>query len=376
MKKVLALVLMLLTALCLCTAALADVEINEANFPNDYFRYYVSSKAVDADQNGTLSDDELQKTRMPELEWFDNIESLKGIEYFTSLTSLNLMGFRITELDVSKLAKLTSLTCNFTTLSGAGLTSLILSDALVSLDCSGNKLTSLDVSRCAKLKKLYCFDNQLTSLDVSRNTALTDLYCDGNADGFHLIVAPDSYAMSYAIEKGIPYEIADPTVPAIDPAYAGIYDLDGVKVLVKNGQIDTTAVGLTRDAAHPDDWYFCSEGVIRTDVTQIVPYETEWFYVKEGKLDTTMAAIVDYDGGKFAVAAGRLLREYNGLIQNPNGTEWYFVAAGQVQTQYTGLAMYDNAWFYVESGRLAEEFTGDVEYDGAMFHVDHGMLVG
>ena len=54
-------------------------------------------------------------------------------------------------------------------------------------------------------------------------------------------------------------------------------------------KIDRIAVGLTRDAAHPDDWYFCSEGVIRTDVTQIGPYETEWFYVKEGRLDTTTA---------------------------------------------------------------------------------------
>ena len=165
-------------------------------------------------------------------------------------------------------------------------------------------------------------------------------------------------------------------IPGLDPAYAGRYDLNGVPVMVKNGKIDRSAVGLTRDAAHPGDWYFCSEGVIRTDVTQIVPYETEWFYVKEGRLDTTMAAIVEYDGGLFAVAAGRLVREYNGLIQNPNGTEWYFVAGGQVQAQHTGLAMYDDHWFYIIGGRLAEDFVGDVEYDGATFHVVNGIMVG
>ncbi len=165
-------------------------------------------------------------------------------------------------------------------------------------------------------------------------------------------------------------------IPGLDPAYVGSYDLNGVPVMVKDGRIDTTAVGLTRDEAHPGDWYFCSEGVIRTDVTQIVPYETEWFYVKEGKLDTTMAAIVEYDGGLFAVAAGRLLREHNGLIQDPNGTAWYFVAGGQVQAQHSGLAMYDDHWFYVIDGKLAEDFVGDVQYDGAWFHVDHVMLVG
>ena len=186
----------------------------------------------------------------------------------------------------------------------------------------------------------------------------------------------------YNLEEGAtfiaePEPVVDPDlIPGLDPAYAGRYDLNGVPVMVKDGKIDRSAVGLTRDAAHPDDWYFCSEGVIRTDVTQIVPYETEWFYVKEGRLDTTMAAIVEYDGGLFAVAAGRLVREYNGLIQNPNGTEWYFVAGGQVQAQHTGLAMYDNHWFYIINGRLAEDFVGDVEYDGATFHVDHGMMVG
>ena len=165
-----------------------------------------------------------------------------------------------------------------------------------------------------------------------------------------------------------------PGFPGLDPGYAGIYLYNGTPVIVKNGRIDEDAEGLTRDAAHPDDWYYCSAGIVHTEVTQIVPYDTEWFYVKNGKLDTTMAAIVDYNGGKFAVAAGRLLREYNGLIQDPAGSDWYFVASGQAQTQYTGLAQYDGAWFYIVNGKLAVDFVGDVQYDGAWFHVDHGML--
>lgn len=41
----------------------------------------------------------------------------------------------------------------------------------------------------------------------------------------------------------------------------------------------------------------------------------------------------------------------------------------------TGLALYDGHWFYAIEGRLNQNCTGDVPYDGAVFHVDHGMLV-
>jgi hypothetical protein len=63
-----------------------------------------------------------------------NISSLAGIQYFTSLTLL---------------------------------------------DCSYNQLTTLDVSNNIALVQLWCNDNNLTSLNVS-NTALTTLWCHNN----------------------------------------------------------------------------------------------------------------------------------------------------------------------------------------------------
>ena len=66
---------------------------------------------------------------------FSELTSLKGIEYFTSLTSLV---------------------------------------------CSCNQLTSLDVSANTALTSLDCSSNQLPSLDVSANTALTRLCCRNN----------------------------------------------------------------------------------------------------------------------------------------------------------------------------------------------------
>ena len=90
-----------------------------------------------------------------------------------------------------------------------------------------------------------------------------------------------------------------------------------------------------------------------------------------------MNAFVEYDGGLFAVGAGRIIKEYSGLMQdpqNPQNGAWYFFANGQAQTQYTGLAQYDGAWFYIENGRLATDYTGAVGYDGATFYVENGMV--
>ena len=103
-------------------------------------------------------------------------------------------------------------------------------------------------------------------------------------------------------------------------------------------------------------------------------YDGAWFYVENGKLNTTLAAFVEYDGGLFFVGAGRIMKEVNGLAQDPQGSDWYYLAEGQAQTQYTGLALYDGEWFYVINGKLAEDYSGTVEYDGAEFNVVNGMV--
>lgn len=102
------------------------------------------------------------------------LTSLKGIEYFESLTTLGCDNNQLTSLDVSKCTFLESLSCG-----GNQLASLDVSSckALTSLSCSENPFTSLDVSENTALVYLECDRNQLTSLDVSKNTALTQLSC-------------------------------------------------------------------------------------------------------------------------------------------------------------------------------------------------------
>ena len=175
MLLVLALICALLPQLALSSHAEGDIAINEANFPDGTFRSYVSDW-LDRDHNGSLSTEELQACVTFDL-YGQNITSLKGIEYFTSLCSLNVHGNQLTALDLSKNTALTELYCYDNQLTALDVSG---STALTELYCSCNQLTALDVSKNTALTELECYGNQLTALDVSKNTALEWLHCGAN----------------------------------------------------------------------------------------------------------------------------------------------------------------------------------------------------
>ena len=174
------LVVALLAALCMLPAgAWAEegqgVKIDRTNFPDYTFREdYV--RTYDKDNDGYLSDAEATAVKRIECPR-EEISSLKGIEYFTSLKYLYCYGNELTSLDLSNNTALLELSC-----SSNGLTSLDVSnnEKLELLYCSSNDLTSLDVSHNAKLELLYCYSNALTSLDVSSCAGLQILRCENN----------------------------------------------------------------------------------------------------------------------------------------------------------------------------------------------------
>ena len=151
------------------------------------------------------------------------------------------------------------------------------------------------------------------------------------------------------------------------------FPYEGGLFFVSGGDVVTDANGLVEDP-NSGAWYFCAAGQAQLQYSGLAEYDGEWFYLENGKLDTVRAGLVEYDGGRFMIAAGRILREVDGLIQEPNTGLWYYVAAGQV-ADYTTLVQYDGAWFYVINGDLATDFTGEVEYDGASFSVVAGQVV-
>ena len=131
----------------------SSYTIDATNFPDENFRNYLLSQ--DYGQDGVLTQEEIE--RVTEIDVIEkNIQSLKGIEFFTALTWLRCESNQLTSLDVSK------------------------NTALTYLNCGVNELASLDVSKNTALTHLLCGHNQLTMLDVSNNTALTHLECHKN----------------------------------------------------------------------------------------------------------------------------------------------------------------------------------------------------
>ena len=178
------------------------IAINVRNFPDAEFSKYVSSK-IDKDKDGYLSNEEIASVKEIDigLSYCYATSSLKGLEHFTSLTSLSLFSMNnLKELDVSKNLALTRLKCYKTKITSLDvsrntalteikcyynkeLTSLNLgsNDALVKLDCySNSELTTLDVSGCPNLTNLNCHSNKLTTLDISGCSNLVELDCNSN----------------------------------------------------------------------------------------------------------------------------------------------------------------------------------------------------
>ena len=181
--------LLALFALLSMTQARADVVINETNFPDANFRSYLLEQSYGSDgvitdaeiagsygSDGVITDAEIAGISEIIVDG-KNIQSLKGIEFFSALTHLRCSNNQITSLDVSKNTALYKLRCGNNQLTALDVSK---NTALETLSCGSNQLTSLDVSQNTELKTLDCSSSQLTALDVSKNTALNNLRCHKN----------------------------------------------------------------------------------------------------------------------------------------------------------------------------------------------------
>ena len=126
-----------------------EIEINEENFPDPFFRNYV--KTLPGAEDGKFTKQELDTIEYVDLQGNGApvLYTLEGIEYFENLNTLNITGTELESVDLSKNKKLSDLTVG------------------------DNKLKYLDLSNNPELSNLYCCFEQLTSLDLSKNTKLT-----------------------------------------------------------------------------------------------------------------------------------------------------------------------------------------------------------
>ena len=167
-------ILLSLFAIFAATTVMADVTIDEISFPDANFRNFVLKQSYGLD--GVLTSDEIAEITTIDVS-SRSIQSLKGIEYFTAVSTLNCKTNQLTTLDLSRNTALNALDCSSNQLTTLDLS---LNFYLYRVDCSSNRLTTLNVSSCTQMTELRCQTNQLTALDVSNIADLMILYCSNN----------------------------------------------------------------------------------------------------------------------------------------------------------------------------------------------------
>ena len=160
-------------------AAAKSVTINKENFPNKNFREYV--RKFDLNGNGKLAASEIAKVRKINVSG-QKITTLKGVEYFTELTSLKCRNNELKKLDVSKNTKLKT------------------------LNCKGNNLTKLDVRKNTKLTSLTN-DKGVTVAKAAKSAVPVRSVWDSNCDGttMYQVLYPDTIVRhaSWPVKKYI-----------------------------------------------------------------------------------------------------------------------------------------------------------------------------
>jgi plastocyanin len=106
------------------------------------------------------------------------INSLVGIEDFTSLTSLYARENNFTAIDISNLTNLEYIELQYNNLTVINLSSQI---NLVGLLINNNQLTNIDISNNTNLTQLNISSNNLSSIDLSNNPSLSSLNTQGNS---------------------------------------------------------------------------------------------------------------------------------------------------------------------------------------------------
>lgn len=152
-----------------------EVSINSVNFPDELFRKVVRDR-YDTDTDGVLSVDEINKREEVNISnpSYQEIKSLKGIEYFHQLRNLNCSFSEVKELDISKNSNLYQLSISDTKIKTIDISN---NTGLFMLNCSRTDIDKLDLSKNPRLSFLYCSYTKINKLNIENNQNLTNLHC-------------------------------------------------------------------------------------------------------------------------------------------------------------------------------------------------------
>lgn len=148
---------------------------DNSGFEDPVFREWISEN-VDTDHNGLLSAKEIEACTKINISSM-SVDSLKGIEYFYNLKTLDCSHNQLLFLDLKSNTTLKSLNCSYNNLTRLNLSSC---KKLKELDASSNffgNSTEISFSKTSSLEKLNIASNFLNEFNFSRFSGLKELNC-------------------------------------------------------------------------------------------------------------------------------------------------------------------------------------------------------
>ena len=155
------------------------IAIDEKHFPDAAFRTYLKEYCWEWATDGVLTEEEANgvKALYVTNKEAQGIKSVKGIEWFGKLETLEVSGQEITEIDVSQNTELYMLELMSNQLAAIDVTK---NKKLELLDLTHNRLTAIDLSENTALEQVWLSDNQLTSLNLTGLPAIKIVSCSSN----------------------------------------------------------------------------------------------------------------------------------------------------------------------------------------------------
>jgi len=168
------------------------VDIPDANF-----KTALINQGVDINNDGEIQVTEAEIVNVLDIAFME-INSLEGIQSFTSLNQLDCSDNNLVELDFSQNTNLSILYCDYNDLTDINISknlnlgffscsrneisSIDISQNLnlINFNISHNNISTIDVSQHQNLSTLRCSFNNLSELDVTQNVGLKDLSCGAN----------------------------------------------------------------------------------------------------------------------------------------------------------------------------------------------------
>ena len=306
-----------------------ELYINARVFPDAVFRGYVSTW-FDTDHNGFLSDAEIAAVESISIDSEEELRSVKGIELFTELTSLEVTcNPSLTAIDLSANTKLTYLDLADNELASLDLTGL---DELTQLYVSGNQLGFLDVSG-QTLSNLCVNSNPIRGLVLGAQPALSHLDCFATESRLKLL---DVREAPYLLDA---YQNGTKTSPTSGDLYQG--PLGGFLLADPATEIltpDCVSIEVTR---FPD--YNLREYIAEHFDTNLTQWLTPAEIAAAGDITTDGLDIRSLEGIEYLTALHDVdisnAPNLTGadLRGNPNLTGIYFRSCGLTELQVAGM---------------------------------------